>query len=106
MACAGFHGSFLNRTAFYLRYAGGNADNNSRSCKNGVVENLFDEYLEHTCGNVKIGDNAVFKRTDGYDRAGGASDDILCLLSDIADGVGAGIHRNNGRLAHDYALAL
>ena len=70
------------------------------------VEHLFDKNLKHACRNVKVGDNAVLKRAYGDNGAGGAAYDVLCFLTDIAHGVGAGVHRDHGRLAHDYALAF
>ena len=106
MARAGLHCRFLNRAALYLGNAGGNADYHSRAGKNGIVEHLFDENLKHACRNVKVGDNAVLKRAYGDNGAGGAAYDVLCFLTDIAHGVGAGVHRDHGRLAHDYALAF
>ena len=63
-------------------------------CEESALESLSYKFLKHGGGNVEIGDNAVFKRSYGNDRAGGASDDVLGFLTDIAAFIRSGIHGN------------
>ena len=71
-----------------------------------IVEDFFDEDLKHGSSDIKVCDNAVFKRSYGNDGTGGTADNVFCFLADITDGVGTGVNSNNGRLAHDDAFAF
>ena len=100
-----FFGSLLDGTAFNRRYAGGNADNDAGALDERAAERFFDELLKHRRGDIEISDHAVLERLDGNDGAGRSADDLLCLLADGAGLVGAGIDRDDRRLAHDDASA-
>ena len=71
-----------------------------------AADRSADQILQHTDGNVKIGDNAVSERSDGRHRFGRPPDDVLCLLSDAADLIGRHIHRNNAGLTDDDPVSL
>ena len=106
MASTCLQRSLLNRSAFYCGNAGWNTDDHTRTGKDGVVARFFDENLEHTCGDVKVRNDAILQRSYCNDRTRGPADNILGLLADIFYGIISGIHRYDRWLTHDDALTL
>ena len=76
--------------------------------KNAVAAGLADEALQHGCGDVEIGNDAILQRTHGHDGPGCAADDGLCLMPDAAHPqfVAARVDGDDAWLPHDDAPAL
>ena len=61
---------------------------------------------QHGLGNLEVGDDAVFERTDGDDVAGRAAEHAFGLIADGEDFVRAGLHGDHGGFAqHDALIA-
>ena len=102
----GLQGSFAHSAALHLGNAGGDADDHPGTGEHTVAAGLFEEVLQHICGDVEISDDAVLQGTHRHDAAGGTADDSLCLAAHAAHLIGLGVHRHDRGLAHDDALAL
>ena len=106
LAGTSLQGRLTHRAALDFRHAGRDADDHAGAGEHAVAAGLLQEVLQQIGRDVKVRNNAVLQGADGDDAAGGAADDGLCLGAHAADLIGLGVHRHNGRLAHDDALSL
>ena len=102
----GLQGSLAHCAALHLGNTGGDADDHPGTGEHAIAAGLFEEVLQHICGDVEISDDAVLQGTHRHDTAGGTADDSLCLATHAAHLVGLGVHRHDRGLTHDDALAL
>ena len=99
----GLISGILYGTAFYGCYAGRNADNDSGFGKHFSTQRFADEFLQHDNGGLKICNDTVFQRTNGYDGTRSTTNDIFCFFSDIFCAVCMGVDRYNRRLSDNNA---
>ena len=95
-----FHGAL-----FHLGDAAGDAHDDARAADDRAADRLPEEMAEHFGGHAVFGDNAVFQRAHGDDRAGRLAQHELRFVADGLDDFRAGVHGDHGRLAQDDALA-
>ena len=96
-----FHGAFFN-----LGNAGGDRYHYPRTDERFRGVDLLYEVAQHRFGDLEIRYDAVPHRPYRDDVAGCASQHPLRLFTDRYDVGGAGLDRDNGRLAQDYTLVL
>ena len=98
----------MDGAAFDLGDARGDADHDAGLVELGVQHGSADEFFQHVCGDIEIGDDAVLQRTDRGDGTGGTADHFFCFCANGNDLVRGGAHvdGDDGGLADDDALAL
>ena len=69
------------------------------------LQDLGQEILDHHAGDFKIGDYAVFERTNGDNPLPVTTDDVARLLADGDHLMGILIDGHHGRFVEDHPLA-
>ena len=104
-ARAGRVGGLFDGALLDPGHARGHADHDPRVGPL-VLVHLADEVAQHLLGDLEVGDDAVFERADGADRAGRAAEHALGFGADRVDFAGAVVDSDDGRLGeHDAAAA-
>ena len=81
ISCACCVGSIFNSSSLNFSSAGRNADTDHGLAQSLASNCLADEILEHLLGYRVIRDNALAKRSDGYDIAGCTADHKPCFFT-------------------------
>ena len=106
LAGSGMHGGVLHGTLLNLGNATRDSDHDAGSHEPTLTAGLGDEVAQHRLGNFKVGDDSILQGAYRGDVAGRASQHPFGLFTDGKNLGGAGLDRNNGRLAQDDAVIL
>ena len=106
-AAAGLQRRLMHGAAFHARHAVRHTDHDARFKETKRSDNFLNEVKEHTLGHFVIGNDAILKRTQHFNRIRRAPLHLFCFLPNGDDLLLVKLDRYDGRLMqNNFALVV